>query len=428
VNGAADQPAAARREPSYGELVRQNRNFRMLWFGQIVSQLGDWFNAVAVYALVLDLTGSATAVALMMVVQQLPSSLVGPLAGVVIDRMDRRHVMVAADVVRGILVLGLLLVRNADQIWIAYLVIALAVSATAFFEPSRSAILPLVASRDELMPANALASATWSVMLAIGAAAGGAVTALAGRETAFLVNSASFFASAIFIARIRLGRDLAPPDGAAAAPEHGRGFVDGLRYLRAHRDVAAYVGIKGVWGLAGGVLLLLTILGERVFPLGGSTAAAIGVLYAARGVGAGVGSLLTGRLLGTSVPRLRRGIGPAFLTVALFYVALAGAPSLWMASLAVVGAHVGGSVLWVASAVLLQVTVPDHVRGRVFAIEFALLTLAVSVSSYATARVLDAFALGPRPLTLALGLFFLVPAAAWWVRGRRPTSSRASTA
>lgn len=261
-------PVAPPPEREYGRLLRENRNFRLLWFGQIVSQLGDWFNAVAVYALILDLTGSATAVALMMVVQQLPSSIVGPFAGVVIDRLDRRHVMVAADVIRGVLVLGLLLVGDASQIWIAYVVIALAVSATAFFEPSRSAILPLVASRDELMPANSLASATWSVMLAVGAAAGGAVTALAGREAAFLINSGSFFASAVFISRIRLVRSPAGPPTTTRPEPGGRGFVDGLRYLRAHRDVAIYVGIKGVWGVAGGVLLLLTVFGERVFPLG----------------------------------------------------------------------------------------------------------------------------------------------------------------
>src|SRR5690242_11820422 len=117
----------------YLELLRQNRNFRLLYLGQTISQLGDWFNTVAVYALLLDLTGSATAVAWMLIVQLLPIGIVGPLAGVVVDRLNRRRIMITADVLRGCVILGLLIVRRADQVWIAYVVTAIAVSAQAFF-------------------------------------------------------------------------------------------------------------------------------------------------------------------------------------------------------------------------------------------------------------------------------------------------------
>src|SRR5438309_2882895 len=121
---------------SYLSLLRSNRNFRLVYIGQTISQLGDWFNAVAVYALLLDLTGSATAVAWMMITQFLPIALVGPVAGVVVDRVNRRRLMIAADLVRGVLILGLLLVRTADQVWIAYVVMALTVAASGFFEPA----------------------------------------------------------------------------------------------------------------------------------------------------------------------------------------------------------------------------------------------------------------------------------------------------
>ena len=113
----------------YGSLLRNNRNFRLLFFGQAVSQLGDWFNAVAVYALLLDLTGSATAVAWMMIVQFMPIAVVGPAAGVVVDRVNRRRLMITADIVRGVLVLGFLLVHRADQVWMAYVVMACTMSA-----------------------------------------------------------------------------------------------------------------------------------------------------------------------------------------------------------------------------------------------------------------------------------------------------------
>src|SRR5438034_9266503 len=139
-----------RRLNIYLSLLRRNRNFRLLFFGQAISQLGDWFNAVAVYALLLDLTGSATAVAWMMIVQFLPVAVVGPLAGIVVDRANRRRLMIAADVVRGVLILGLLIVRRSEDVWIAYVVMALTVSASAFFEPARTATIPNITSAEEL--------------------------------------------------------------------------------------------------------------------------------------------------------------------------------------------------------------------------------------------------------------------------------------
>ena len=122
-------------------ILRNNRNFRLLFIGQAISQLGDWFNSVAVFALLLDLTGSATAVAWMMIMQFLPMAVVGPVAGVVVDRVDRRRLMIATDIIRGVLVLGLLLVRTRDQVWLAYVVMALTVTGSAFFEPARIFIL-----------------------------------------------------------------------------------------------------------------------------------------------------------------------------------------------------------------------------------------------------------------------------------------------
>src|SRR6059036_372981 len=123
--------STAHHEGVYLSLLRRNRNFRLLFFGQAISQLGDWFNSVAVYALLLDLTGSATAVAWMLIVQFLPMAFIGPLAGVVVDRVDRRRLMIAADIVRGFVILGLLIVRRPDQVWIAYAVMACTVGATA---------------------------------------------------------------------------------------------------------------------------------------------------------------------------------------------------------------------------------------------------------------------------------------------------------
>ena len=401
----------------YVAVLRTNRNFRLLYIGQTISQLGDWFNSVAVFALLLDLTGSATAVAWMMIVQFLPVAVVGPVAGVIVDRVDRRRVMIAADIVRGLLILGLLLVRRPDQVWIAYVVMSLTVAASAFFEPARTATIPNITSEQELMPANALASATWSAMLAIGASVGGLVTLVAGRNVAFVINALSFLASALFINQTRY--DSAPRAGPRVAgwlamtgiPD----LLEGFRYVRRHGHVAALMLVKAGWGLAGGVLLLLTIFGQRVFPVAGSTAAGIGVLYGARGVGAALGPIALRWILGQSSRTLRRTIGPAYFIVGTFYMLLAAAPTLTVAALCVLFAHCGGAILWVFSTVLLQMEVPDRFRGRVFAAELALVTLTSSLSSYWTGYELDRGGWSPRLMSFALGTMFCVPGVLWLI-------------
>jgi MFS family permease len=398
----------------YLALLRTNRNFRLLYIGQTISQLGDWFNTVAVYALLLDLTGSATAVAWMLIVQMLPIALVGPVAGMIVDRLNRRRIMMAADVVRGCLIFGLLLVRRADQIWIAYVVTALTVAAQAFFEPARTATIPNVTSAEELLPANALSSATWSSMLAIGASLGGLVSAVFGRNLAFVINALSFFASALFIASTRY--DATP---AARRPQRGlveltgaRDLVDGFRYIRRHSHVAALMLVKAGWGAGAGILLLLTIFGQRVFPVGTGSAAGIGVLYGARGLGAALGPIMLRWILGQKPAALRRTIGPAYFMIGVFYAALAVAPVLPLAALCVLFAHFGGSILWVFSTVLLQMEVPDEFRGRVFAAELALVTLTSSISSYWTGHALDG-GTSPRMVSFLLGLLFFVPGMLW---------------
>ena len=181
------------------------------------------------------------------------------------------------------------------------------------------------------------------------------------------MNALSFFASAFFIAQTRY--DARP--AAVARPSGFLAFtgitdlVAGVRYVRSRSAVAALMFVKAGWGLAGGVLLLLTIFGQRVFPIGGGSATGIGVLYGARGIGAGLGPIALRWILGQQPRRLRRTIGPAYFIVGVFYVALAGAPTLWIAALCVLFAHFGGSILWVFSTVLLQMECRSLPRPRV---------------------------------------------------------------
>src|SRR6266576_4119447 len=135
---------------SYARLVGGNRNFRRLWLAQIVSEIGDWFYTLSIYTLLLQLTGHASSVALALVLQVLPQTLVGPTAGVVNDRVKRKYVMIAADLVRAVIVLSMLLVRSRGTVWLVYPLLLLETIMAAFFEPARSSVIPTITRRDDV--------------------------------------------------------------------------------------------------------------------------------------------------------------------------------------------------------------------------------------------------------------------------------------
>ncbi len=405
------------RAVGYTQLLRSNHDFRRLFIGQLVSQTGDWFNSVALFTLLLSLTGSGEAVGYILIIKLLPSFFAGPLAGVVADRFNRKSIMIVADIVRGFLVIGFLLVQRPEQVWLVYAIAALEVVVSTFFDPAKSAAIPNIVSREELIPANALSAASWSVTLALGAALGGVVTDAFGRNTAFVIDSVSFFVSAAFIWAVRARLTAARPRrGGHLSVADATGindFIEGARYLRSNPRVMALLLVKSGWGMGGGVLLLLTIYGKQIFPLGRDGAASIGLLYAARGLGALIGPLIAGVITNGSPRTMRQAITVAFFVSAAFYLLFAHSPVLVVALICVLGAHSGGSIQWVFSTTLLQMTVPDRFLGRVFALEMALLTLTMSVSTFVTGWGVDYPGLGARRMATVLGLAFAVPGVGW---------------
>jgi len=171
---------------NYVRLVHGNSNFRRLWLAQIVSENGDWFYTLAIYSLLLDLTGKASSVALALVLQVLPHTVLGPLAGTVNDRFSRRKIMIATDLLRMVIVACMLLVRSPSSVWMIYPLLFLETIMVAFFEPARSAVIPNIVAGEDVIVANTLSSATWSFDLAMGSVLGGVVAALLGRDSVFL--------------------------------------------------------------------------------------------------------------------------------------------------------------------------------------------------------------------------------------------------
>jgi MFS family permease len=400
----------------YFSLLRRNPNFRRLWLAQLISELGDWFYSLAVYDLLLKQTHRSGAVGWAIIIQTLPWFFMTPLAGYIADRFPRRTLMILADIFQGFVVLGLLIPSVASSVHMIYLLLGLEVVFASIFEPARSALLPNVVSEEEILPANALSSATWSFALTVGAALGGAVTALLGRDIAFAANSASFFVSAILITRISLREGHFEPaqvisQGVAGAAASVR---EGLEYVRTNGKVLALLLAKTGVGILGGSLLLLVIFGERIFPLAGRGALAVGLLYAARGVGAGVGPLLGDRLSKGLESRMWKIIGISFFLIAAAYMAFSRAPNLWLGIFWIFLGSVGGSNIWVMSTSLLQLNTPDQVRGRVFSLDFGLLMLMIAVSNFLIGQGLDSWGFTARELAAALGAVMILPGILWF--------------
>jgi predicted MFS family arabinose efflux permease len=417
---------------AYLRLLRHNRNFRRLWMAQIVSEVGDWFYTLAIYNLLLQFTGQARSVALALVLQVLPQTLFGPIAGVVNDRIRRKRVMITADLVRVVIVLAMLLVRSRSTLWLVYPLLVLESVMWAFFEPARTAVIPNVTTDQDLILANTLSSTTWSLNLVAGATLGGVALALLGRNASFVLNAFSFLASAFFISRMHFDE----PHASAAAKFRARDLsdfstmADGIRYVRRDPRLLATVLVKTGLATMGVSWVLFTVMGERVFPLRWpglelerSAVLGMSLLLGARGVGAIVGPLFSARWAGHSQSRLRLGILLGFLALALGYGSLGTAGSLWVACFWIVVAHSGGSTVWVFSTTLLQLNTDDQFRGRVFSAELGLCMLTLALGAYITGFFID-HGVSARVVAITTGLIMLAPAGlwAWAMRWWRPTS------
>ena len=194
--------------------------------------------------------------------------------------------------------------------------------------------------------------------------------------------------------------------------------LEGGRYVKHRPRVFAYLMVKPMWGMGGGILTLLAVFGEKIFPVAGKTATGIGVLFTARGIGTAVGPIVARRWAGETPKQMQIAIGIAFLIGGAFYIAFGSARNFALALLFLLIAHTGGSILWVFSTVLLQREVEDRFRGRVFAAELALLTLTMAASNYLVGELMDRFGFSPRVVTAGVGMFFLLPGLIWFATQR----------
>ncbi|MFU8872094.1 MFS transporter [Micromonospora sp. SL4-19] len=396
--------------PTVSVLVR-NRDFRNLFLAELVVFGSDWFVMVPLLVLLPELTGSGVWGALVLAVDTGTLALLLPYTGTVADRVDRRKIMMTANLAALAGILLLLGVRGPRTAWLALVAIAAVAVAKAFYSPAAQAALPNVLDPADLAVGNAVAGSAWGTMTVVGASLGGILSAAAGPYASFWVAAGSLTVAAGLAALIR--RPLqAPRDPATATPGTWPAIREALRYIAHRPRVLGLVTVKSAVGLGNGVLTVFPLL-AGVY---GAGAVGTGLLFAARGAGALVGPILMRRVL-TNRAWLLTGLALSMSLYGLAYVGASVVDWFPLVLVLVFLAHFGGGSNWVLSNYALQGEVPDRLRGRVFATDMMLATLAISASQLVVALVVDQ--VNERTVLAGCGLVTVVYAVGWRLATRR---------
>jgi len=360
------------------DLLRTNRDLRWVFLAQVVSFLGDWFVFVALAGYVDDVTDSELLVSLVLVSFALPSFLASPIAGPVVDRYDRRRLLVVVSLAQAVAASGLLLLRD-DRIWVAFLFQGLVAALAAFIKPAIDAAIPnLARDGEELRKANALFGSTWGVMLAAGAALGGVFSDAFGRRAAIIADIGTFVVAGALVLLVRRPMQRETEARAARRVRPIADMREAVAVARQDPVILALMSSKATFAIGAGVVGQLAVLASDVH---GSGDRGRGLLLAARGVGSGVGPFLAARWVHGELRRVLQICGWASMGFAVMYVGAAWAPTLVLAAVAITVAHLGGGAQWTMSTYGLQLRVDDAVMGRVMAGDFAIVTLVVSMTS-----------------------------------------------
>lgn len=350
---------------SFLELLKRNRNYRFTWLGQVVSEVGDHFNNIAVFSLALKHGDAGVVLAGVLIARGIPMLVAGPVAGVLLDRFDRRRVMISSDLVRAAVAAGFVSGIDASNPWSLYVLSALLMFASPFFTAGRAAILPEIADKDELHTANSMTITTQWTNTALGALLGGLTVDGFGYRVSFFLNALSFVFSAWCIWNLRSAVGHFRVSAAARSVHPWRDYVDGLRYIKASPFLLALALVGVGWAMGGGAAqILFSLFGEQVFHRG---ATGIGTLWFAAGVGLVAGGVLAHRIgRSLSFAAYKRTISICYLIHGGAYVVFSQMPTFGGAMFFVGLSRAAVAVSSVLNNAQLLGHVANEYRGRVF--------------------------------------------------------------
>jgi MFS family permease len=386
--------------------ILRQRNFALLWLGGLISFVGDWVLFIALPVYVYDLTGSALATGGMFIAQTAPRLLFGSIAGVFVDRWDRKRTMITANLLSATALLLLLPVQSVADLWLVYLAAFLQASITLFFQPAESALVPAMVGEEHLVHANALIALNWELTRLIAPPLGGLVMALLGLHAVIAIDSASFLLSAMLIAlvavpaaervRPKLEQDTHAVDAWRAV---GRELIEGFRLVQRDHLVRALFIIIGVAMVAEGIINVLGFPWLKQVLHG--DALTRGWMTSAQAIGGLIGGLLIGRVSRRVRPAYLIGLSGIVLgLVSLALINVTALPidvSLWLPVALLLKLLQGVPImgLFVSVDTLLQQSVADRYRGRIFGAYGAISALSMLIGQAAASLLGDRVGLVP---------------------------------
>lgn len=366
----------------YVQLVRENRDFRKLWIAAVISMMGEWFNTIALFFLILEYTGSEFLLGLLFTVRMAGFAILQPVIGLMADRFNRKWLMISSNLMQAVLALCFLFVNDSnDIVWMIGLSGVMMVLHGVYMTAERAA-LPNVVDKADLSTANALDAASWSTALCIGAMLGGVVVSLWGTDAAFIIDSLTFLIGTLFLLNLKLPQSIDPSLRGPYLSTAITNIRKGWSRIRGQPSLFRIVFAKASWNIAGGGLagVFLVLLGANVDGFG--AAFGFGLFFFARGVGTGLGPIVARSLFKNEDlwPGL---VGQLIVVSGLFYFLVAATLdfSLWLTVILVILAHSASGANWVLSTIMMQRWVEDEVRGRVFSADMLILSVAFSCST-----------------------------------------------
>ncbi|MAL16069.1 MAG: MFS transporter [Balneola sp.] len=394
----------------YLTLIKENKDFRRLWISQSISNFGDWFGLLALYAIIGKYSDSEFLLGLIIVVKMLSLALFSPFAGYIADRFNRRNLMIWCDLLRGLAVLGIILVQSVEMLWLAYVLTAVQMMLSAVFEPAKTSSIPNVTSEANLTNANIISTASWSIIFTTGMAIGGFATEWLGTDNVLILDSISYVISAWFVYRATIPQKRLSKEEMYRTRNPLKGIKEGLSYLMDNRQILRPTLAKGTSTVfLGGLVYLLIIVSEEVLMMG---SIGLGLLYGARGIGTGIGPVI-GRRLFSDEKDWVMVMGLAITFCGLMYMIVGLVNSIYLMLIFVLLAHSASGTNWVTSTVLLQKRTQDTFRGRVFSTEWLLFTIGSSISTIIASLILELELMTVKPLIMVYG-GIMVLGGIWW--------------
>ena len=369
------------------ELIKKYPSFRRLWIAQAISNFGDWFGLLALYALVQRFSDSEFLLGLVIIVKMLSLAFFSPIAGYLTDRFNRRLLMIISDGGRAVSLLLMLLVQHESLLWIAYALTSFQMMLSAIFEPAKTASIPNVTPSERLVDANIISTATWSIIFTTGMAIGGFATKWIGVEAVFVLDALSYLVSAWFIYRAVIPQEERRSSNTKTQNKSsfwedirqniGNDIALGVCYLRDNHQILRPAIAKGTSTIfLGGLVYMLILVSDSILQM---SSIGLGLLYAARGIGTGIGPIIA-RQYFTDEGQWIVVMGASITLTGTMYLVVGLTDVWWMMFVFVLLAHAASGANWVTSTVLLQKRSEDNFRGRVFSTEWLLFTLGNSLS------------------------------------------------